>query len=155
MKRMMFAGLAFAAMASMSLAGCAAAPLGSVINAIGTVETVTAAVNNVYVGAPKTLFVARAGYDIVLTTAATFKAATCPAVDSQPYCATLIPKLRTADKAVKIALDAADAFVKANPSLNPSAVISAVEKATAAFAAIEDAYKVPLVLPKATPAAAA
>lgn len=126
---------------AVALSGCTT--LQQVVNDIGVAKTVYAEVKGVYTGAPKTLFVARAGYDVALTAAAHFKTATCPAVSSHAYCATLIPELRDANHKTLAAFDEAEQFVRTHPTLDATSFITAAETAATAFAKLETDNGVP------------
>lgn len=118
--------------AAVLLSGCT-----TVQKVVSGAETVYAKVQEYYRSAPKTVYAARGGYAIALAAAVQFKETQCPSVKSHSFCATLIPKLRQADAQAKVAFDAAEDFVRKNPTLDASALIDAATKAALAFAQIE------------------
>ena len=113
----------------LSVAGCT-----SLSQSISTAETVYQQVKNYYTDAPKAVYTLKGGFIIVQSAVANFKTTECPSVTSHPYCATLIPKLRSYNKAAETAIDTAKTFVLANPTLDASVLYNAAVQATEAFA---------------------
>ncbi len=126
---------------ALTLGACSS--LGTVISTVGAATTVYNQVKAYYGHAPKTVFAARAGFDIALTAAAHFKQDVCPNVTSQPFCKTVVPILRTGAAKTVAALDVAENFVRANPTLDATAAINAAEAAVTAFAKTETDNGVP------------
>lgn len=91
---------------------------------------------------PTTVYQLRALYDAtVLAPAANYRRLPlCEA--AQPPCAerAVIVKLQAADRLAVASLDAAQAFVTANPTLNPLSVISAAQAAVNAMLQLETTY---------------
>jgi hypothetical protein len=129
-----FALAAAIAVACLATAGCQ--QLQAVVSGA---QTVYAKVQAYYQSAAKTVYAARGGYDIALAAAVQFKETQCPSVSSHSFCATLIPQLRQADAKAKVAFDEAENFVRANPTLDASALINAAKQAALDFAQIETA----------------
>jgi hypothetical protein len=123
------------------LYGCVT--LGALVAGVGTAETVYSQVQAVYAKAPLTLFVAKSGYAITLTAAATFKADVCPSVNSHVWCLGAVQQLRAANNATAAAFASAEAFIKAHPTLDASGLITAAENAALGFAKVETAFGVP------------
>lgn len=123
------------------LSGCVS--LGEAFSVIGAAQTVYSQVTTYYKGAPKAVFALRGGYDIALGAAATFKTTFCPKVTSHAYCPKIIPLLRSANHRALTALDTAENFVRQNPTLDPSSLITAAQTAIKAFAKVETDNGVP------------
>lgn len=121
-------GLALACL-MLPLAACTTLTQG-----ITTAETVYQQVKAYYTDAPKAVYALKGGFIIVQSAVANFKTTECPSVASHPYCATLIPKLRAYNAAAETAIQNAQTFVLANPSLDASVLYNAAVQATEAFA---------------------
>ncbi len=126
---------------AVTLGACSS--LSTVISTVGTATTVYGQVTKYYAHAPKSVFAMRAGFDLALTAAAHFKQDVCPRVDSQPFCKTVVPLLRTGAAKTIAALDVAESFVRTHPTLDPTSAINAAEAAVTAFAKTETDNGVP------------
>jgi hypothetical protein len=121
--------LALLGLATLPLAGCVS--LGTVVT---QAETVYQQVKNYYTDAPKAVYALKGGFIIVQSAVAKFKATECPAIDSQPWCASVIPQVRVYNKAAEDAIATAKAFVLANPKADASTFYQAAVTATEAYA---------------------
>lgn len=114
---------------AITLAGCT-----TLSQDISAASTVYQQVKDYYTDAPKAVYALKGGYIIVGKAVAQFKTTECPAVNSQPWCATLIPQFRSYNAKAGDAINAAEAFVKDNPTLSPGALYNAAVTATETFA---------------------
>jgi hypothetical protein len=131
-------GLALAALATLSLAGCATLP--QAISVVGSASTVITYAQTAWSKAGLTLFDVEATYGVIQTAAVNFERAECPHKVSRTWCPALHDKLAAADAKVRAAFDKGEAFIKAHPTLSPSAVIAAAESAVNAVATLADHY---------------
>lgn len=125
-------GLIALACVALPLAGCTT--LSQLGNAVTTAKSVYNEVVAYYTDAPKAVYALKGGFIIVQSAVAKFKATECPAIDSQPWCASVIPQVRVYNKAAEDAIATAKAFVIANPKADASTFYNAAVTATEAYA---------------------
>lgn len=129
-------GLMAVALFAVPLAGCTTlqSAISGINSTVSTAETVYQQVKNYYTDAPKAVYALKGGFIIVQTAAAQFKTTECPAINSQPWCASVIPQLRSYNAAAETAIETARQFVLANPKADPSTFYNAAVTATEAYA---------------------
>lgn len=134
--------LAIAALA-LPLSGCAT-PITQAISTIGTVETVVNYAQSTWAKAGVGLFDVEATYGVIQTAMVNFEKAECPRASTHSFCPKLQSDFAVADASVRVAFGKGEAFIAANPTLSPSAVIQAAESAINSAASLADSYGVKL-----------
>ena len=124
------------------LGGCATLP--QVIKTIGTVQTVESYANAAWSKAGVTLFTVEATYGVIGKAVVNFEVAECPRASSHSWCQGLHDDAAKADAKVRSAFAKGEQFIKDNPTLSPSALITAAENAVNGVAAVADKYGVKL-----------
>lgn len=139
------AGLAMACLL-LSVAGCTTllAGIGEATTAVATAQSVVQFANAAWSKAGVTLFDVEATYGVIQTAMTKFEGAECPKASSHSWCPTLHDDFAGADKKVRTQFANGENFIAANPTLSPSAIISAAEAAVNAAAAVADSNGVKL-----------
>lgn len=126
----MLKSIARSALLALAFVGALAASGCAQMQQIETgAKTLYDKVVSIYSNAPKTVYVLESGYAAVQSAAVAFKQSQCQSVTGlNGKCAVIVPKLRQLDAQARAALKPVETFVRDNPTLDASSMITTAQK---------------------------